>query len=149
MIWQKEIYQWRWRNECNPSLSVISAAFMAFGRSCLLANTRRTASRNSSYKQGIPVNNDQLEARCITLFLHPMRQRNSVQIPDYTIADIIKSRHWSHTCRYSPHPTYDEAHLLPPQHDLYHCYPLQRWDPECSGSSVATMAGSVTSQEII
>ncbi len=89
-----------------------------------------------------------LKAICITLFLYPVRQRNSVQIPDYTIEDIITSRHWSHTCRYSPHPTYDEAHLLPPQHDLYHCYPLQRWDPEYSGSSVATMAGSVTSQEI-
>lgn len=33
---------------CNPSLSVISAAFMALGRSCLLAKTRRMASRSSS-----------------------------------------------------------------------------------------------------
>lgn len=31
-----------------PSLSVISAAFIAFGRSCLLAKTRRRASRSSS-----------------------------------------------------------------------------------------------------
>jgi hypothetical protein len=62
-ILRAEIYQWRWRSECNPSLSVISAAFMAFGRSCLLANTRRTASRNSSYKQGIPLINDQLESK--------------------------------------------------------------------------------------
>lgn len=42
-------YQWRWRREWRPSLSVISAAFIAFGRSCLLANTRSTASLNSSY----------------------------------------------------------------------------------------------------
>ena len=41
-------YQCRWRRECSPSLSVISAAFIAFGRSCLLANTSKTASRNSS-----------------------------------------------------------------------------------------------------
>jgi hypothetical protein len=44
------IYQWRWRNEWRPSLSVISAAFIALGRSCLLANTSRTASRSSSCK---------------------------------------------------------------------------------------------------
>lgn len=43
-------YQWRWRREWRPSLSVISAAFIAFGRSCLLANTSSTASLNSSYK---------------------------------------------------------------------------------------------------
>lgn len=70
------MYQLRWRRECRPSLSVISAAFMALGRSwgeregggqpwthpagrrggegraprrtCLLAKTRSTASRNSS-----------------------------------------------------------------------------------------------------
>merc|ERR1711896_90795 len=42
------MYQLRWRSECKPSLSVISAAFMALGRSCLLANTNRTASRSSS-----------------------------------------------------------------------------------------------------
>eukprot|EP01018_Ginkgo_biloba_P038737 Gb_38389 [translate_table: standard] len=42
------IYQWRWRREWSPSLSVISAAFIAFGRSCLLAKTSKTASRNSS-----------------------------------------------------------------------------------------------------
>ncbi|KIP10690.1 hypothetical protein PHLGIDRAFT_209497 [Phlebiopsis gigantea 11061_1 CR5-6] len=33
---------------CSPSLSVISAAFMALGRSCLLAKTSRRASRSSS-----------------------------------------------------------------------------------------------------
>ena len=27
------MYQFRWRRECRPSLSVISAAFMALGRS--------------------------------------------------------------------------------------------------------------------
>ncbi len=43
-----QTYQWRWRREWRPSLSVISAAFMALGRSCLLAKTRRTASRSSS-----------------------------------------------------------------------------------------------------
>jgi hypothetical protein len=42
-------YQWRWRSEWRPSLSVISAAFIAFGRSCLFANTSSTASLNSSY----------------------------------------------------------------------------------------------------
>ncbi len=41
-------HQWRWRSECSPSLSVISAAFIALGRSCLLANTSSTASRSSS-----------------------------------------------------------------------------------------------------
>lgn len=41
-------HQWRWRRECRPSLSVISAAFMALGKSCLLANTSSTASRSSS-----------------------------------------------------------------------------------------------------
>ena len=40
--------QWRWRMEWSPSLSVISAAVMAFGKSCLLAKTRSTASRSSS-----------------------------------------------------------------------------------------------------
>ena len=35
-------------SEWRPSLSVISAAFMALGRSCLLAKTRRSASRSSS-----------------------------------------------------------------------------------------------------
>ena len=43
------IYQWRWRREWRPSLSVISAAFIAFGRSCLFANTSSTASLNSSW----------------------------------------------------------------------------------------------------
>ena len=43
--------QWRWRRECRPSLSVISAAFMALGRSCLFANTSSTASRSSSCAQ--------------------------------------------------------------------------------------------------
>ena len=49
-FWKRGIqtYHCLWRREWRPSLSVISAAFMAFGRSCLLANTRRTASRNSS-----------------------------------------------------------------------------------------------------
>ncbi len=62
------IYQLRFRNEWRPNLSVISAAFIAFGKSylekkqknnlikkyfkikltCLLANIKRTASRNSS-----------------------------------------------------------------------------------------------------
>jgi hypothetical protein len=28
------MYQLRWRSECKPSLSVMSAAFMALGRSC-------------------------------------------------------------------------------------------------------------------
>lgn len=41
-------HQWRCRSECRPSLSVISAAFMAFGRSCLFAKTSSTASRSSS-----------------------------------------------------------------------------------------------------
>lgn len=44
-------YQWRWRREWSPSLSVISAAFIALGRSCLLANTSKTASLNSSWKK--------------------------------------------------------------------------------------------------
>ena len=45
----KVSYQCRWRRECRPSLSVISAAFIALGRSCLFANTSSTASRSSSY----------------------------------------------------------------------------------------------------
>ena len=45
----KQTYQWRWRRECRPSLSVISAAFIALGRSCLFANTSNTASLNSSW----------------------------------------------------------------------------------------------------
>ena len=44
-------YHCRWRSECRPSLSVISAAFMAFGKSCLLAKTSSTASRSSSCDQ--------------------------------------------------------------------------------------------------
>lgn len=56
--WEKRVsdcnkllaYQWRWRREWRPSLSVISAAFIAFGRSCLFANTSSTASLNSSCK---------------------------------------------------------------------------------------------------
>ena len=46
-------HQWRWRSECSPSLSVISAAFIALGRSCLLANTSSTASRSSSCRGGV------------------------------------------------------------------------------------------------
>ena len=44
----RPLHQWRWRSECRPSLSVISAAFIALGKSCLLANTSSTASRSSS-----------------------------------------------------------------------------------------------------
>lgn len=42
------MYHCLWRRPCRPSLSVISAALMALGKSCLLANTRRIDSRNSS-----------------------------------------------------------------------------------------------------
>ena len=42
------MYQLRWRRDCKPSFSVTSAADMALGKSCLLQNTRRTASRSSS-----------------------------------------------------------------------------------------------------
>lgn len=42
-------YHGRWRKERRPSLSVISVAVIAFGRSCLFAITRRTASLSSSY----------------------------------------------------------------------------------------------------
>ena len=42
------IYQCLFLKECKPSLSVISAAFIALGRSCLLANTSKRASRSSS-----------------------------------------------------------------------------------------------------
>ena len=42
------MYHCLWRRPCKPSLSVISAALMAFGKSCLLANTNRIDSRNSS-----------------------------------------------------------------------------------------------------
>lgn len=48
-------HQCRWRNECRPSLSVISAAFIALGRSCLLAKTNNTASLSSSYNQNYPL----------------------------------------------------------------------------------------------
>ena len=47
LIEKKVAYQRRWRRECNPSLSVISETVIAFGRSCLLANTSRVASRSS------------------------------------------------------------------------------------------------------
>ena len=71
-VWTRWTYQVLWRREWSPSLSVISAAFMALGRSwrarerkegqtrsrdtprhkvvrtCLLAKTRRRASRSSS-----------------------------------------------------------------------------------------------------
>lgn len=36
------------RRDCRPSLSVISLIAMAFGRSCLFANSSSTASRSSS-----------------------------------------------------------------------------------------------------
>ena len=42
------IYQFLFRRLWRPSLSVISAAFIALGKSCLLANIRRTASLSSS-----------------------------------------------------------------------------------------------------
>ena len=42
------MYQFLFLRLCRPSLSVISAAFIALGRSCLLAKMRRTASLNSS-----------------------------------------------------------------------------------------------------
>jgi hypothetical protein len=51
------IYQCRWRRECSPSLSVISAAFIAFGRSCLLAKTSSTASRSSSCNEYVNCKN--------------------------------------------------------------------------------------------
>jgi hypothetical protein len=44
----KATHHWRCLKLCSPSLSVISAAFMAFGRSCLLAKTSNKASLNSS-----------------------------------------------------------------------------------------------------
>ena len=47
---RRVLYQGRLRREWRPSLSVISAAFIAFGKSCLLANTKRTASLSSSWK---------------------------------------------------------------------------------------------------
>jgi hypothetical protein len=62
----------------------------------------------------------------------------------HTIPNVATSFHSSHTIMDSPHPTYGGAHLLPPQPDLYHCYPPQRLALECSESSVATMAESVT-----
>lgn len=48
LLWLFFLYQRRWRSECRPSLSVTSETLMAFGRSCLLANTSNTASRSSS-----------------------------------------------------------------------------------------------------
>lgn len=42
------MYQVRCLRPWRPSLSVISAAFMALGKSCLLAKTKRRASRSSS-----------------------------------------------------------------------------------------------------
>lgn len=42
------MYQLRFLRECNPSLSVISAAFIALGRSCLFAKISSTASLSSS-----------------------------------------------------------------------------------------------------
>lgn len=42
------MYQLRFLNECSPNLSVISAAFIAFGKSCLFANINSTASLSSS-----------------------------------------------------------------------------------------------------
>lgn len=42
------MYQVRCLKPWSPSLSVISAAFIAFGKSCLLAKTSRRASRRSS-----------------------------------------------------------------------------------------------------
>lgn len=52
-------YQWRCRREWRPSLSVISAAFIALGRSCLFANTSNTASLNSScpYRRDLAIIN--------------------------------------------------------------------------------------------
>lgn len=44
------IYQRRFRREWRPSLSVISATVIAFGRSCLLANTSTVASTSSCLK---------------------------------------------------------------------------------------------------
>jgi hypothetical protein len=111
---------------------------MAFGRSCLLANTRRTASRSSSYKQ------------IILVMAHQLIETNQCWGTEiefkwlHTIPNVAKSGHSSHTIMDSPHPTYGGAHLLPPQPDLYHCYPPQRLALECSESSVATMAESVT-----
>lgn len=43
-----EPHHLRCRMECKPSLSVTSATVIAFGRSCLLANTSSTASLSSS-----------------------------------------------------------------------------------------------------
>ena len=42
------MYQCLCLSECNPSLSVISAAFIALGRSCLFAKTNSAASRSST-----------------------------------------------------------------------------------------------------
>ena len=51
-----QLYQWRCLREWRPSLSVISAAFIAFGRSCLFANTRSTASLSSSCPEKNKIN---------------------------------------------------------------------------------------------
>src|SRR5438128_392129 len=42
------MYHKRLRNWCRPSLSVTSASDIAFGKSCLLANTSKQQSRVSS-----------------------------------------------------------------------------------------------------
>ena len=42
------MYQFLFLRLWRPSLSVISAAFIALGKSCLFANMRRTASLSSS-----------------------------------------------------------------------------------------------------
>ena len=41
-----------------------------------------------------------------------------------------------------PHSTSYAVHPLPQQHALCHCYPQQKWDPVCSGSSASTRDGS-------
>jgi hypothetical protein len=112
-------YQWRCRSECRPSLSVISAAFIAFGRSCLLANTSRTASRSSSCTSTTKTTQSQN---------HSDRSQKLSSIAQKT-PEV-------------PRSASDAARLWLPQHGLYRCYPPQRSVPACSGSNASTMAES-------
>jgi len=113
-------YQWRCRSECKPSLSVISAAFMAFGRSCLFAKTRSTASRSSSYTA---TTRNPSQSQC-----SPSRWSDF----DYPVNGMQSI----------PRSASDAARLWLPQHGPYRYYPPRRWGPECSGNNASTTAES-------
>ena len=127
----KQTYQWRWRRECRPSLSVISAAFIALGRSCLFANTSNTASLSSSWSDYNVKFQQWDEWSCLTV----------------TMKFNLKHCMFGIQHQNEPRSAFYGAHLGLQPHDLYHYCPPQIWDLVYSGSNASREAESAQKQD--